>query len=188
MGASVSKPADPIGSPRVSWREACAEPFRVLFPAATAAGVLGALMWPLHFAGWLEWYPGGGHPRIMVQGFFGGFIAGFLGTALPRVLGVPALRPWETLPLLLLQGAMVLCWFVGHLRAGDLCFLGFLGALAGPLARRVSARRDVSPPGFVLVALGLACAAGGGLLALTADPVESAPTLVRWHHLLAYQG
>ncbi|MBX3732136.1 MAG: NnrS family protein [Verrucomicrobiae bacterium] len=173
---------------RPSWSEVCAEPFRLLFPAAAVAGTIGVLMWPLHFAGWLDWYPGAGHPRIMAQGFFGGFIAGFLATALPRVLGVAALRPWETLPLVLLQAAMVACWFVGWIRAGDVLFLAFLAGLAGPLLRRMPARRDLPPPGFLLVAMGLVCAVGGGFLALGLDPVDSSPVLVRWHHLLSYQG
>lgn len=188
LGSAPLETADPSSASHVSWTEGCAEPFRLLFPMAILAGILGVLMWPLHFAGWLDWYPGEGHPRILVEGFFGGFIAGFLGTALPRVLGAPALRPRELWPLIVLQPAMVGCWFVGNVRAGDVLFLVFLAILFALLVRRVFVRRDVPPPGFVLVAGGLACAVIGGLLALVLDPVESAPQLVRWQHLLSYQG
>lgn len=180
--------AAPAAPPRLSWAGACAEPFRLLFPLAAAAGVLGALMWPLHLAGWLAWYPGAGHARIMAQGFFGGFIAGFLGTALPRVLGVAALRPWETLPLVLLHAGMVACWFLGKVPAGDALFLALLAGLVLALGRRVPARDDMPPPGFLLVPLGLACAAAGTVIALALDPDEPAPVLVRWQHLLSYQG
>ena len=34
------------------------EPFRILFPLAVLAGVLGVAVWPLHFAGW------GGYPAL----------------------------------------------------------------------------------------------------------------------------
>ncbi|MFN0069190.1 MAG: NnrS family protein [Limisphaerales bacterium] len=178
--------AGPAG--RISWSAACAEPFRLLFPAATVAGALGALMWPLHLAGWLAWYPGAGHARIMAQGFFGGFIAGFLGTALPRVLGVKPFRPWETAPLVVLHAAMVACWFIGKVPAGDVLFLLLLGWLAVALARRLPARQDVPPPGFLLVPLGLGCAAAGTVIALVLDPDAPSPALARWQHLLSYQG
>ncbi len=128
--------AVPSAPARLSWTVACAEPFRLLFPAATLAGVLGVLMWPLHLAGWVAWYPGAGHARIMAQGFFGGFIAGFLGTTLPRVLGMKPFQPWETLPLVLLHAAMVTCWLAGQVPAGDALFLGLLGWLGVALARR----------------------------------------------------
>ena len=62
------------------------EPFRIFFNQAIVAGVLGVALWPLHFWGAMESYPGIPHVRVMVFGFFGGFIFGFLGTDLPRML------------------------------------------------------------------------------------------------------
>ena len=46
--------------PRVSIRlnDIAAEPFRLFFPAGVLAGVLGVALWPLHFLGALELYPG----------------------------------------------------------------------------------------------------------------------------------
>jgi len=82
---------------RISWRELAAEPFRLFFPAAILAAVLGVASWPLHFAGLLANYPGGSHARLMTHGFFGGLILGFpIGRsslhppARPRQAGLPA--------------------------------------------------------------------------------------------------
>jgi uncharacterized protein involved in response to NO len=80
----------------------CEEPFRVIFPSAAVAGLVGVLLWPLHLTGGMEWYPGVNHARIMTQGFFGGFMLGFLGTALRRLLSVPGLRAPELLFLWIL--------------------------------------------------------------------------------------
>jgi len=62
------------------------EPFRIFFPAAILAGIAGVSLWPLYFLHVTETYPGVSHARIMACGFFGGFIFGFLGTAMPRML------------------------------------------------------------------------------------------------------
>ena len=50
------------------------EPFRLFFPFAVLAGIVGVALWPLHFWGMVEWYPGQTHARIMAYGLFGGFI------------------------------------------------------------------------------------------------------------------
>ena len=76
----------PFSKNRIDLQE---EPFRIFFPLAVFCGIAGVAVWPLHFTGWLPHYPGPGHTRLMVLGFFGGFILGFLGTALPRMLSTP---------------------------------------------------------------------------------------------------
>src|SRR5689334_7121293 len=91
-------------------RRAVSEPFRLFFPAATLAGIVGVALWPLHFLGALQSYPGESHARIMAQGLFGGFILGFLGTAMPRMLSARSLRTFETIPLLLGYIAMVIAY------------------------------------------------------------------------------
>src|SRR5436190_21845692 len=63
------------------------EPFRIFFPVATLAGLIGVALWPALLLGWTQNYPGPSHARLMVQGFFGGFILGFMGTAMPRLVG-----------------------------------------------------------------------------------------------------
>jgi hypothetical protein len=54
------------------------EPFRLFFPVAVIAGLIGVALWPVMLLGWMENYPGPSHARLMVQGFFGGFIFGFM--------------------------------------------------------------------------------------------------------------
>ena len=63
-----------------------AEPFRIFFPLATLFGLSGVSLWPLFFLGLHKFYPGPMHARLMIEGFLGGFVIGFLGTAGPRLL------------------------------------------------------------------------------------------------------
>jgi uncharacterized protein involved in response to NO len=164
------------------------EPFRVLFPIAVLAGMLGVAVWPLHFAGWGE-YPMLHHARLMASGFFGGFILGFLGTALPRMLSAPALGIRNTLLLAFLHLAMVIVYATGHLAWGDSLFAALLIVFVAIMAGRFGLRKDTPPPGSVLVVLGLLCAGAGTLLALWQhrDP-ELRMTWVLLQRLLGYQG
>ena len=79
----------------------------MFFPVATVIGALAVLLWPLHFAGIVSSYPGEIHARLMVYGFFGGFILGFLGTALPRMLSANPLGIHEAGTLVVIYAAMV---------------------------------------------------------------------------------
>src|SRR5690242_18540167 len=89
-------------APRITLAEMAAEPFRIFFPAGVLAGIVGVSLWPLHFGGVLEFYPGQNHARIMACGLFGAFILGFLGTAMPRMLSAPRLGTVPVLGLALI--------------------------------------------------------------------------------------
>src|SRR5204863_827252 len=105
-------------SPLVSVTEMAAEPFRLFFPLGVLAGLIGVSLWPLHFMGVKQFYPGVSHARIMAFGLFGAFILGFLGTAMPRMLSARPLRPWEVLPLLLLHSLMVFAFLWENISVG----------------------------------------------------------------------
>src|SRR5688572_13672195 len=70
-------PVVPPVSKRASLNDFGREPFRLLFPAGVLAGIVGVALWPLHFLGLVELYPGMAHARIMACGLFGAFIFGF---------------------------------------------------------------------------------------------------------------
>ena len=112
---------------RISLGDLGREPFRIFFPAGVFAGIAGVSLWPLYFTGRLEFYPGLSHARIMAYGMFGGFIFGFLGTAMPRMLAAKPLRLIEVLPLVLVHGAMVASFAATKLFLGDVLFLVLLG-------------------------------------------------------------
>ena len=63
------------------------EPYRVFFPLGMLAGIWGVMMWPMLYAGWLNFYPNEAHTRMMIEGFMGAFVVGFIGTAFPRLTG-----------------------------------------------------------------------------------------------------
>lgn len=165
------------------------EPFRILFPAGIAAGLVGVALWPLHFGGWLDTYPGQAHARLLAHGFLGGFILGFLGTAGPRLLGTAPLGTRNVMVLVLLHAIMTGCWAVNWLLAGDGIFLGLLLLFLGLLARRAWRRQDLPPPGFLLAGLGLLCGVAGAALAVW-HQCQSEPdsALVFLERLLSYQG
>ena len=164
------------------------EPFRLFFPAATLAGIVGVALWPLNLLGWTPEYPGQIHARIMAHGLFGGFIFGFLGTAMPRMLSTPPLRIFETVPLLLVYMAAVIAYIVGKLPLGNLFFLLLITGFAAVMAPRVLQRKDNPPPGFILVALSLACATAGALLMFFESSTEPDLFRLTLQRLLTYQG
>ncbi len=131
-----------------------AEPFRIFFPLATLLGISGVSLWPLFFSGLHPFYPGPMHARLMIEGFLAGFVIGFLGTALPRLLSAPPLRRgelWTLVALYLLSAGL----HIGQQpRTGDLAFIALLLCFGACMIVRARRRAELPPPGFVLVAFG----------------------------------
>lgn len=163
------------------------EPFRIFFPAATVAGIAGVSLWPLYFSGLIQSYPGLGHGRIMAYGLFGGFIFGFLGTAMPRMLTAKPLRLFEAIALLLGYSVMVSAFAFGKIQVGDTVFIGNLALFLGFMAMRARQAKDLPPPGFVLVTLAFLCAAAGGILAIFEYREDPNPFWIGMQKLLSYQ-
>lgn len=143
------------------------EPFRLLFPLGTAMGVIGVMLWPAHVWGGLP-YPLLAHAGLMIQCFLASFVIGFLGTALPRLLDVPKIRLRASLGftggILLVAGLHL----AHHNLLADIAFLSLMLAFVGTLLLRARQRKDVPPPGFVLVLMGMVCAlVGVALQAIT---------------------
>lgn len=140
---------------RPSFLSRCpAEPFRIFFPLATLIGISGVSLWPLYFTGIHKFYPGMMHARMMIEGFLAGFVLGFLGTALPRLLSAPPLRRaelWALVFLFLLTAGL----HIGlQPRAGDLAFIALMLCFGACMIARFRRRSDLPPPGFVLAGFG----------------------------------
>ena len=131
-----------------------AEPFRIFFPLATLLGISGVSLWPLFFSGLHKFYPGPMHARLMIEGFLAGFVIGFLGTALPRLLAAPPLRRWELWMLVALHLLTAGLHIGEQPRAGDLAFIVLMLSFGACMVARVRHRAELPPPGFVLVAFG----------------------------------
>ena len=144
------------------WRLADAgEPFRLLFPLGALLGIVGVAVWPLHVWGFAPNYPGQIHARIMIECFLTAFVIGFLGTALPRVLDVRSLglnASGTFAAALVLAAGMHLA---GRILWGDVVFAVALGAFVAILLSRAQQRKDIPPPSFVLVGMGLLAGLAG---------------------------
>lgn len=163
------------------------EPYRIFFPLGMLASIWGVLMWPLLYDGGLKFYPGEAHTRIMIECFMGAFIAGFLGTAFPRVTGNRSWSWGEFLVILGLWCAMLASHSINDVKAGDAAFAAMLVALIATMAVRwIFGNRDTPPPGFILVFLGLI----GAVLSAAFLSLETSPSFVQWQwaRLLLFQG
>lgn len=167
------------------------EPFRLFFPLGVLIGVLGVSMWPLHVWGVMDKYPGVAHSRVMIEGFLTAFVMGFLGTALPRLLEVPKIRLAEAVSFTVVLVGVVVLHACGQSVLGDQLFIFMLGLFVVLLGlRALLFRRDVPPPGFVLVGMGLASAlVGASIQAISAALPEALPSwLQTFGRLLLHQG
>jgi hypothetical protein len=170
---------------------AAGEPFRLLFPLGLAIGIAGVAMWPLYIWNLTGSYPGQFHARIMIEGFLTAFVVGFLGTALPRLLDVPRLTALETLAFAAAVVGITVLQLRGDMLDGDILFVLTLGGLLGALGlRALFFRRDVPPPGFVLVIAGLISALVGASsqVVMHISPTLLPPWAAALGRLLLYQG
>ena len=164
------------------------EPFRLFFPLALTAGVLGVIVWPLVFWGWMERSPIQVHTRLMSLGFFGGFVYGFLGTSLPRLLKTPSFRAIETISLLGLHALSSGCYFMGEIHWGDGLAALTAGCLIVLLLPRIGRRSEVPAPGFLMVIPSVLSLLGGLSLAWLTDRFQGG---YRWDlsiRLFLYHG
>jgi len=146
---------------------AAGEPFRLLFPVGTLIGIFGVLLWPLYVWNVTSVYPGTAHPRIMVEGFLSCFTIGFLGTALPRLLGVPRVNILESCVFASALAGVALLHFAGNTVWGDELFFFTLATFVTSLVARAIVRKDTPPPAFVLVLMGMLSAlAGSAIMAI----------------------
>jgi len=165
------------------------EPFRMFFPQGVLSGMVGVSLWPLYFTKLIPLYPGQSHGRIMVCGLFGGFIIGFLGTAMPRLLSAPPLGVRNVFLLFALHLSMVAAFALQKMFLGDLLFVFLLLLFVSLMAVRVKHRKEIPPPGFILVGLAFLCVLAGGIIALFEPWMdETGAYWISLQRLLTYQG
>ncbi len=164
------------------------EPFRLFFPIGMLFGILGVALWPLFFAGALGYYPSIVHPRLMIDGFAGFFIFGFMMTAGPRLLGAPAFAPKCVLFVFGLACLANLAFTFNQVVVGDALFGLATAALLFKASRAYCARTDMPPPGFPLAALGLISACVGSILLALSPAIWANATAYALGKILLFQG
>lgn len=164
------------------------EPYRLFFLSGVLFSIAGVLLWPLFYQGKLAFYPGISHARVMIESFGGAFVIGFLGTAGPRILSAPRLKPCELAVFFLLHLAGGICHLRGMNAWGDGLFLALLTGFSLSLAvRLVFFRKDLPPPPLLLAGTGLLCGLAGTLLWVNPSWMVT-PEIYRLAGLLLYQG
>ena len=162
------------------------DPYRLFFPLGMLAGIWGVMMWPMLYGGWLKFYPGEAHTRMMIEGFMGAFVIGFSGTAFPRLTGNRSWFRGEFVALLLLWLLTVASHAAGMVAAGDAAFCGLLAVLfLGMAGRWISGNKDTPPPGFVLAFAGIL---GAAVSAWALSRPGLSPAQDQWARLWLFQG
>lgn len=170
-------------------RRCAQEPYRILFPLGTVLGLVGVAVWPLAALGWAPSPPAQSHPRVMIEGFVGSFLVGFLGTSLPRLLAIKPLSGnlLLVLAVTLLTGSIL--QLLGGQWAGDLLFAFVLLLQLLSVALRFRRRQDLPPPSFLLVLLGVVGGVAGAFLqAEKAAGTHIGPMAERLSSLLLFEG
>lgn len=164
------------------------EPFRVFFLLGSLWSILGVALWPLFYQGKLSFYPNIAHAHVMIQGFAGAFVIGFLGTAGPRMASAPKLKVHELWLFIVCHSAGVVLHLCNLARAGDALFLLTLIAFTRSLAKRMLRKRvgDL-PPQMILSMFGILCAMVGTTLMIFPQWQCTIP-LYHLTQLLVYQG
>ncbi len=141
-----------------------AEPYRIFFATGILWSVVGVALWPLFYQGLLATHPLETHARLMIEGFGGGFVLGFLGTAGPRMASAPRLSPIELVTLVVLHTLVGIVHLRGFHRLGDLLFAILLVTFIGCLVVRIIRFRKEPPPHqLVLAFAGLLYGATGAI-------------------------
>lgn len=164
------------------------ESYRILFPLGGIISVIGVLLWPLFVMGWLPFYPGIPHARLMVQGFVFSFVAGFLSSALPHMLEVRGISLWQTLLLAGMIFAVTVIHLAGRTVWGDALFALTVPMLVAMVLRRWPERKDLPPPGFALAGLGLLSGWIGSLILTLSGWVVLSPFVSGLARLLINHG
>lgn len=124
------------------WRHLLQAPHRLAFLLAIVVLLAAASWWTLVLAARsgiaapppAALAPGLVHAGVMTFGFLPLFFAGFLFTAGPRWLLVPAPAARDLAPALLAHAAAWMLWLLGGMAARSLAILGLLLAVAGSTA------------------------------------------------------
>lgn len=136
--------------------------------------------------GWIEQYSCYYHGLVQIQGFQVCFIVGFLMTALPKFLEVPAARPYELFLSLGFILAGLVCLTLERWTVAELSFVALILHTILFAARRFRRRKDRPPDEFVFILFGFLCALAGGLALLATATAETGRRLVEQGMTLSF--
>jgi len=174
----------------IHWKlkAACAEPYRVLFPLGLLGAAIGlgvwipTYIWPDTFA-----YPGQSHATLQIQGFLLCFVLGFLGTMLPKVMGVAPMGVLQFLIMPIGLLALMASALLNMPLTAQIIHLALLANLILFALRRWPERRGNPPSFFIFIGAALLSDTLGTLFrVLILSGVTSGPSY-RMSSLLQFQ-
>ena len=165
------------------YRKTLEEPYRLFFPLAWLAAVWGVGRWLLFgFSQGVDYNPLL-HGLIQIQLFCGGYVVGFLLTAVPKFLRVPHIAVGALLLIVVLYLSTALALALGYLQISQWVYLALLFLVLRFFIRSYRQRATAPPPSFLMLPWGFLSAILGILLILF--PLPSIPLLGR---ALLFQG
>jgi uncharacterized protein involved in response to NO len=170
-------------------KKAANEPFRLYFLIGLITSCLGVLLWPSYYMHMMNWFPAEAHSRLMICGFGGFMVLGFIGTAGPRMLGSSSFHLFELLWHGLIGLLMVSLYLCNRIPQGDLFFgIWILGWLKSFAFRLVMDRTEMPPPGFPVAMFGIAAAMISAFYLSTSPLIRLSPATIQWCRLFLFQG
>lgn len=129
-------------------KKVASEPFYLFFPLGVVCAILAVAYWPAVLI--LKWHlPTFVHSKLMIFGFFGSFIIGFLSTAVPRLTQTNHLSLLELYWLFCSQvGLLCSIVLLNPLVIGAFVFLTY-GSLIVILSARIKQTKRIPPPTFI---------------------------------------
>lgn len=164
------------------------EPYRLFFPAGMLVGFYGITLWPLWVWGGLEMFPGVVHARLMAMGMLGAFVIGFLGTAMPRMIGVGPLGVGSVLVTGIAWVVSVVAHGLLIFWLGDLLFGLALVLLASAILMPFSRRSDIPPPAFILTGFGVLLGVVGSVSLAWSEGTGDVGAIYRFGRVATHEG
>jgi uncharacterized protein involved in response to NO len=164
------------------------EPYRLFFPAGMLVGFYGITLWPLWVWGGLEMFPGVVHARLMAMGMLGAFVIGFLGTAVPRMIGTGPLGVGSVLVTGIAWAGSVVAHGLLIFWLGDLLFGIALVLLAVVIMMPFSRRSDIPPPAFILTGFGVLLGVVGSVSLAWSEGTGDVGAIYRFGRVATHEG
>ncbi|MCM2354924.1 MAG: NnrS family protein [Pseudobdellovibrio sp.] len=143
------------------------EPYKILFPIGILCSVIGLSFWILFQSRMINFYPKESHGNLMYFGFLWTFIAGFLMTAVPKMMSSMAVTLAEISVAVSFSFLQIILTIRNETRLSSYLVLFQLLFLLFFLIRRFIISRKFPFAGFIFIPTALLLALSGAIIFIT---------------------